>query len=74
MPTKSAAKASKRQVIRPRRGNFHSDFAFPLPLWPERVVAGKVSLSSVSSGCAKLFLVESGFPDLSFVTTSLGVA
>ena len=47
-------------------------FACPLPLWPERVVACRVSLSSVSLGCAKLLLVESGFPDLFFVTISLG--
>ena len=45
-----------------------------LPLWPERVVACRVSLSSVSSGCAKLFLVESWFPDLFLVTISLGFA
>ena len=35
-------------------------FACDLPLWPERVVACRVSLSSVSSGCAKLLLAESG--------------
>ena len=49
-------------------------FTCPLPLWPERVVACRVSLSSVSSGCAKLLLVESGFPDLFFVMISLGFA
>ena len=43
-----------------------------LPLCPERVVACMVSLSVVSSGCAKLLLVESGFPDLFFVRISLG--
>ena len=35
-------------------------FACLLPLWPERVVACRVSLSSGSSGCVKLLLVESG--------------
>ena len=49
-------------------------FACPLPLWPERVVACRVSLSSVSLRCAKLLLVKSGFPDLFFVTTSLDYA
>ena len=49
-------------------------FACPLPLWPERVVTSRASLSSVSSGCAKLLLVESGYPDMFFVTISLGFA
>ena len=49
-------------------------FTCPLLLWPEGVVACWVSLSSVSSGCAKLLLVESGFSDLFFVTISLGFA
>ena len=43
-------------------------FACPLPLWRERVV----SLSSASSGCANLLLVESEFPDLFFSAISLG--
>ena len=50
------------------------NFAAPLSLWPERVVVCRVLLSSVSSGCAKLLLVESGFPDLCFVKISLGLA
>ena len=49
-------------------------FACPLPLWPERVVACRVSVLIVSSGCIKLLLVESGFPDLFFLTISLGFA
>ena len=49
-------------------------FACPLPLWPERVVACMVSLSSVSYGCAKLLLVESGFPDMLFVAIYFGIA
>ena len=51
-----------------------SAFACPLALWPEKVLACRVSLSSVSSGCAKLLLVESRFLDLFFVTISLGIA
>ena len=43
-------------------------FRFSSVLWPERVVACRVSLSSVSSGCAKLLLVETGFPDLFFIS------
>ena len=46
-------------------------FACPLPLRPERVVACRVSLSNVSSGCANLLVVECGFPDSFFVTISL---
>ena len=49
-------------------------FACTLQLWPEWVVACRVSLSSVSSGCAKLLLVECGLPDLFFVAISLGIA
>ena len=49
-------------------------YACPLPLWPERVVACRVSLSSVSSECDKLLSMESGLPDLFFVTISLGFA
>ena len=49
-------------------------FACSLPLWPERVVACRVSLLSVSSGCTKQLLVKSGFPDLFFVMISLGLA
>ena len=48
--------------------------ACPLPIWPELVVACRISLSSVSSGCAKLLLVESGFPELFFVAISLRLA
>ena len=47
-------------------------FACALPLWSKRVVACRVSLSCISSVCAKLLLVESRFPDLFFVTVSLG--
>ena len=49
-------------------------FACTLPSWPEGVVACRVSLSSVSSGWAKLLLVESGFPDLFFVAISFRLA
>ena len=49
-------------------------FAYPLLLWPERVVACRVSISNISSGCAKLLLVESGIPDLFFVTIHFGFA
>ena len=52
----------------------HIRFACPLQLWPERVVACRVSLSSVYSECTKLLLVESGFPYLFFVAISLGYA
>ena len=52
----------------------HGTRLFGLPLWPERVVACRVSLSSVSSGFAKLLLVESWSPDLFFVAISLGFA
>ena len=48
-------------------------FACPQPLWPERVVACRVSQSSVSSGCDKLLLVESASPDLFYVMLSLNV-
>ena len=45
-----------------------------MPLWRERVVDCRVSLSSVSSGCTKLLLVESGYPHLSSVAISLDFA
>ena len=50
--------------------NFVCAFACPLPLWLERIVACRVSLSSVFSGCTRLLLVESRFPDLLFLMIS----
>ena len=75
-------------LIEKFRGGFYSDFTYvqyifhlrhdtrlfacPLPLWPERVMACRVSLPSVSLECVELLLVESGFQDLLFVTITLG--
>ena len=49
-------------------------FACPPQLLPERIVASRVSLSSIFSGCAKLLLMESGFPDMFLVTIYLDIA
>ena len=63
-------------VLSMRNGTlqFGLRFACALPFWPERVLAFVVSLSCISSVCAKLLLVESWFPDLFFVVISLGFA
>ena len=61
-------------VHRLRYVNSVCSFACPLSLWPERVVACRVSSSSVSSGCAKLLFVEFEFPDLFFQNELFNVA